>query len=121
MIDGSPDTIQAAKQYFELGLIPIPIPPKEKAPTLRGWNSLGATNAQRAFENHAGNVGLLLGDPSGGLVDVDIDCPVVLPVAAEILPKTGAVHGRPGNPGSHYWYRVKGTCGVAHQRSRAAT
>jgi hypothetical protein len=50
------------------------------------------------------NVGVLLGDPSGGLVDVDLDCEQALLVAEQFLPPTGAVFGRPGRPNSHHLY-----------------
>jgi DNA polymerase I-like protein with 3'-5' exonuclease and polymerase domains len=52
------------------------------------------------------NVGLLLGQPSGGLVDVDLDVPEALAVARLLLPATGWVSGRKGSPRSHWWYIV---------------
>jgi hypothetical protein len=50
------------------------------------------------------NVGVLLGDASGGLVDVDLDCAEARSFADEFLPPTGCVFGRAGNPRSHRIY-----------------
>jgi hypothetical protein len=57
------------------------------------------------------NVGILTGEPSGGLVDVDCDAPEAAQAAAELLPPTGLVSGRAGNPASHYWYQIAGAQG----------
>ena len=50
------------------------------------------------------NIGLVLGEASGGLTDVDLDCPEAIKLASGFLPDTSMVHGRPGNPRSHFWY-----------------
>ena len=50
------------------------------------------------------NVGLLLGAPSGGLIDIDLDVPEAVAVADSFLPATGWVSGRAGSPRSHRWY-----------------
>jgi hypothetical protein len=65
--------------------------------------------------NGTGNIGLLLGEPSGWLVDVDLDCEEAVVLAAQYLPPTGAVSGRPGKPGSHWWYICKGAITRKHQ------
>src|SRR5439155_610100 len=49
----------------------------------------------------------LLGEPSGGLVDVDLDCEEAEALAGDFLPHTGMIHGRPGRERSHWWYRVE--------------
>jgi len=50
------------------------------------------------------NVGLLLGEPSGWLVDVDLDCEEAIELAEHYLPPTNAITGRDGSPRSHWWY-----------------
>lgn len=50
------------------------------------------------------NVGILCGEPSGNLADVDLDVPEAVTLARVLLPHTGMVHGRRSNPCSHYWY-----------------
>jgi hypothetical protein len=98
--------------YLGLGRIPIPVPRvgRCKSPTLDGWPDLRPTpgDLDRLFP--AGqplNVGLLLGEPSGGLVDVDLDAPEAVNIAPLFLPQTGWVSGRTGKPHSHYWYEVE--------------
>ena len=54
------------------------------------------------------NVGVMLGRASGGLVDVDLDCPEAIAAAKHILPATERKHGRPSARASHWWYRVDG-------------
>ena len=85
----------------------MPVAPQAKRPTLSGWTDLRLSEAEigQVFDD-SGNVGILLGEPSQGLVDVDLDCKEARDVARELLPKTGMVHGRRSAPASHYWYTV---------------
>jgi len=96
----------AALRYLRRGWKVVPIPRGSKHPILQGWPNLRLDDAEigKYFEDEEGNVGLILGEPSGNLVDVDLDAPEAL-VAAEIfLPKTALVHGRQSKPRSHRWY-----------------
>lgn len=98
-------TLAAARHYLSRGWPPVSIPRGEKAPRTRGWQKLRLTEEelQRHFVSGQ-NVGLLLGEPSGGLVDVDLDAPEAVAAAPVFLPPTPRRHGRPGKPGSHWWY-----------------
>ena len=51
-------------------------------------------------------IGLLLGVPSNGLIDIDIDCPEAAAIAGVFLPSTGRIHGRKSKPDSHRWFRT---------------
>src|SRR5690606_6841604 len=51
------------------------------------------------------NIGLLLGPVSGGLVDIDLDCPEAFEAAKVLLPRTDAIFGREGARSSHYLYQ----------------
>ena len=75
---------------------------------MKGWQNLRLTEEDlpRYFGNGEG-VGLLLGEASGGLTDVDLDCPEAIRAASYFLPTTGMVHGRPEAPSSHWWYRTR--------------
>ncbi len=53
------------------------------------------------------NIGLLLGAPSGGLIDVDIDSVEALAAADIFLPATALIHGRGSKLRSHRYYQVK--------------
>jgi hypothetical protein len=99
----------AAVQYLERGYIPIPVPRRQKAPVLPEWQKLRPTLDDLATlfpPAQKLNIGLLLGAPSGGLIDIDLDAPEAVAAAPHLLPKTGWVSGRAGKPRSHWWYRV---------------
>jgi hypothetical protein len=101
---------EAARRYLKRGWMPIPIPHKGKGPKDKGWQELRLT--EETLEQHfpSGNpvnVGLLLGEPSGGLVDVDLDCEEAVDVAPLLLPPTDMIHGRMSRPRSHYWFVVE--------------
>jgi hypothetical protein len=56
---------------------------------------------------------VLTGQASAGLVDVDLDVPEARAAGAHRLPFTDRVHGRPGAPASHHWYRLVAEDGAA--------
>jgi hypothetical protein len=58
------------------------------------------------FNGAPGNIGVLLGAPSGHLIDVDLDFPECLPFARIFLPDTRQF-GRQSNPVSHWLYIVE--------------
>lgn len=98
--------LDTALGYIHRGWAPVPIPYKQKGPTIPQWQKLRikADEAPRYFNGAALNVGVILGEDSGGLVDIDLDCAEALRVAGEILPPTEAVFGRAGKPCSHRIY-----------------
>lgn len=98
------------ERYASLGLAMIAIPPMTKAPKTLGWPDKGVKNyadAAKIFGPGKHNLGIVLGEKSGGTVDVDIDCDEARELA-HMLPPTRAVFGRPSNPASHMVYRVEG-------------
>src|SRR5205809_1126034 len=89
---GKPDektliTWRAVAEHFLLGYSPIPVPFKQKAPVLKGWQLLviDGDNIGTHFKNRK-NVGLLLG--KNGLVEVDLDCKEAVLLGGMILPPT---------------------------------
>ena len=102
--------LEAAHNYLKRGFAPIPLPIGAKNPTFRNWTALKLTDEQldTEFKRPGLNIGLLLGDPSNGLVDVDLDCEEALDLADQYLPSTPAITGRPGKPRSHRWYIAPG-------------
>ena len=95
----------AVQHYTRQGWQPVPIPHGEKGPRLKGWQDLRLEDADLAkYFAGAMNVGLLLGEPSRGLVDVDLDCSQAIAMAEAWMPSTQLVHGRAGKPHSHRWY-----------------
>ncbi len=71
------------------------------ASTLRG--NVGRYEDVTKAWNNGQNIGLLTGEPSGWLVDVDLDCPEAVKIAERFLPST-LTSGRASNPDSHWWY-----------------
>jgi Bifunctional DNA primase/polymerase, N-terminal len=67
--------LEIALEYIARGWSPIPIPYKGKAPLDKGWPSWRITKdtAHQWFNGEAQNVGVRLGELSGGLADVDLD------------------------------------------------
>jgi Bifunctional DNA primase/polymerase, N-terminal len=88
------------KEYRRNGWAPLPYARGAKAPRFEGWQDFVADDSTR-FD---GNVGLLLGEKSRGLVDVDLDCAEALKLAPDILPPTSAIFGRRSKPNSHRLY-----------------
>lgn len=64
------------------------------------------------------NVGIILGEPSSWLVDVDLDCPDAIELADQYLPPTPAITGRPSTPNSHRWYISPGASTEKHTDPR---
>ncbi len=104
----SSPNLEAALDYRRRDWMPVPVYPKEKRPIGEGWQNLrlDESNIPQHF-NDGQNVGVLLGEPSGGLVDIDLDCEEAIALADVFLPPTGAVFGRSGRPSSHRIYTVK--------------
>jgi len=105
-MNGQAQTVQgAAHGYLQRGWRVVPIPSRRKAPVLDDWPHLQLEEADLAVAFGNGeNIGLLTGEPSGGLVDVDLDSPEGQVLAERLLPPTGRIHGRASKPRSHFWY-----------------
>ncbi len=102
-----PDMLSAALDYIDRGLSPVPIPHRQKGPLIDAWQDLKITpsTAPDYFNGARQNLGVILGKASGGLTDLDLDCPEAIAAAGYILPKT-AVFGHASKPGSHWIYRT---------------
>lgn len=116
------DVTTAALGYRARGFFCVPIPTGEKGPRIKEWQNLRLEESalRDAFTQRTGNVGLVLGEPSGWLVDVDLDCPEAIELAEKYLPATGAVTGRTGRERSHWWYICEG-CETARYRDPELT
>ncbi len=105
-ISCSGNIADVAKRYIERGYAPIPVPSRSKAPSQPGWQRMRLTVADvpKSFNGAKPNIGLLCGEPSNGLADVDCDACEAIQTAKAFLPTTNMRHGRTGKPDSHYWY-----------------
>lgn len=112
--------VAAALEAIGRGFQPIPIVTGGKKPMIPGWPNLhwdntqdGLKTAQAEFERWGDeehdhrNVGVLLGERGGSLIDVDLDHPKTRRLQDHFLPPTPAVSGRGNRPNTHYWYRAR--------------
>jgi Bifunctional DNA primase/polymerase, N-terminal/AAA domain len=108
-------SLEAALEYVRRGWSPVPVPRGEKGPRLKEWPNLRLSEADLPEHfNGDVNIGLLLGQPSGGLVDIDLDCrQAVLTASIILMPRTAMIHGRGGAPCSHWWYIARPIQGPA--------
>jgi len=97
--------LRATQRYVGAGFAVVPIPHRSKRPVLEGWEALklSADELPEHFNGRPQNVGLLLGKPSGGLIDVDQDATEAVKIAGRFLPPT-LTSGRESSPHSHWWY-----------------
>lgn len=96
------NVLEAAELYTQMGFFVLPC--NGKKPILKGWPELrlGLADLPEYFD-HGPNVALILGEPSGWLVNVDLDVEEACKIADWFLPVT-LVSGRESTPGSHHWY-----------------
>jgi hypothetical protein len=103
--NGKPDARSEALKHRRLGRYTIPLRAGSKNPGRDDWQLERYEEADiEARFDPAGNLGILLGEPSGNLVDADLDCVEALEVADEFLLPTDYVSGRPSSQRSHRWY-----------------
>ena len=84
----STGTQKAAAGYMRSGAAVIPIPAGSKNPGRDDWQSLRITaeDIPNYWTNGQG-IGLLTGEPSGWLVDVDLDFAEAVKIAGRFLPR----------------------------------
>ena len=103
----TPNMMNIIEVYIEAGWTPCPVKTRAKQPIYPGWPQTDRSEALNLFEANPGcNIGIVLGDASNGIVDVDLDDMVAVKVAPTIMPDTGVRFGRASKPTSHYIYDV---------------
>ncbi len=97
-----------ALSYLAKGFSPTPVAFEGKNPILPEWQTLRLTQADIAahFNGVPRNIGILLGEPSNGVVDIDLDVPEAVLLAPYLLNPTGWRFGRAGSPESHWLYKA---------------
>jgi hypothetical protein len=103
---GSMSALDIVLEYLRRGWSPVAIPHRSKAPLDKGWPAKVVTEetAHQYFNGGAQNIGVRLGELSGGLADVDLDCPEAIAAAPYFLPRTQCF-GRTSKPRSHWLYQ----------------
>lgn len=84
----------------------IDVPFGRKIPNRAGWQKQRwtADDLPQYFNGQPANIGVLCGEPSGGITDVDLDSPEAIDAGHALLPRTSRMSGRTSRPRSHYWY-----------------
>ncbi|MBI1367090.1 MAG: hypothetical protein GC162_00400 [Planctomycetes bacterium] len=116
-----PASLNAAIGYTRRGWRVVPIPHRSKRPTATGWQQWRLDEAD--LLDHFGgrcNVGVLLGEPSGWLIDIDLDHQRAVELADDYLPPTGVMFGRVSKPRSHRLYVVTSPVATKKHRSKSA-
>lgn len=71
--------IEAARDWVARGFLPVPVPVRQKAPVVIGWQKLHLRieDLPRYFDSQPQNIGILLGDESGtGQLDLRLPRPI---------------------------------------------
>ncbi len=113
-----PTTGELAGEYARRGWSLLRIARGAKAPLSPGWQkkrTLEEWQVKSLFGLSPVNIGVLLGESSGGLADIDLDHPEAVAMADEYLPPTNAIFGRTSKPRSHRLFRVVGDI-ATHKR-----
>lgn len=107
---GGNDVLEAAIEYTKRGWATIPIQPGSKKPEGNAWQNQRLTldDLRAAFPTGNENLGVLLGAPSNGLIDSDLDCKQAMFLAPRFLPPSAAVFGHASKEESHWLYVSEG-------------
>lgn len=97
----APDT---AGEYIQKGWSVVVVRARQKRPLHDDWPKIRITaDRVREYFKPDSNIGVVLGDVSKGLVDVDLDCPEAIALAPHFLPDT-VEFGRASSRRSHRLY-----------------
>jgi replicative DNA helicase len=104
-----PPAAELALSFIRRGWAPIPVARKAKRPILDGWERLRIKPEEvaRYFDDPRLNVGVILGEASQWLIDIDLDCDEAVRLAPRLLPQT-AKFGRTTRRRSHWVYTSEG-------------
>jgi len=100
---------EAARQMLKRGWHCTPLKPRDKKPIEDNWNKhlIGEDEIDSVFTpDH--NIGLLLGEPSDWIVDIDCDTPEAVITTSYLMPDTELSFGRESTGRAHLLYRCPG-------------
>lgn len=113
-----PVALESARALHRLGWRVVPVQYRGKRPAWPenphgiDWPNFRVADADLSrYFDRATNIGVILGDTSGGLADVDLDCPEALALADEWLPPTWSF-GRASTPRAHRLYVAPGALSI---------
>jgi hypothetical protein len=102
------NVLDYARRYISRGWSVVPVERGGKGCKLEGWQNLHIQSQEvdEYFESDS-NIGILLGEPSGNLTDVDLDSAEAEKVGAGLLPDT-LTGGRENRPRHHLYIVSEG-------------
>jgi hypothetical protein len=102
---------EIAHRYIDMGFAPVPVEFKSKVCRLPKWPKLKLKHEDVSgiFCDLPCNIGIVLGQLSEGLIDIDLDREEAIALAPYMLPATGMIFGRKSKPQSHWLYKGKNT------------
>jgi hypothetical protein len=108
MIDkaNQPTTAEIATDYHSRGWAVISIARGTKIPPGVAWQETTVDDFKPTKFSGRKNLGVVLGQNSNWLIDIDLDHQLAVDLADRFLPPTDSVFGRAGKPRSHRLYRV---------------
>jgi len=97
-----------AAKYIKRGWSPFPVKFMGEEPIPSDWQNLriGEKDIDRWFRDEPTNIGVRLGEASGGLVDVHIVDKDARRFAKDFLPRTGTTFGPASAKSSHWLYQI---------------
>ena len=105
------DHVDELRQLLGNNVVLLPIPRGTKAPILKGWQTIKVeeTRTQEYMTQlRAGNIGVLLGDASGGLCAIDIDDDDRFEPFLALNPSLRETLITKGKRGAQIWVRIEG-------------
>jgi putative DNA primase/helicase len=101
-------TAKAARQMLKRGWHCIPLKPKDKKPVEAKWQERLITDDEidQVFSSDH-NIGLLLGEPSDWIVDIDCDTQEAVTAASLLMPDTKLSFGRESIGRAHLLYHCQ--------------
>lgn len=101
------DPRKAAEFYRDLKFWPVPVRPRSKEPAIKRWQEADDCSRLLGALTPDSNLALLLGEPSDGLAECDLDCLIAAKAAVRFLPETSMKSGRTSAPMSHWWWSAR--------------
>ncbi len=104
--------VEKLRELLGSDVVFLPIPPGEKGPRLTGWQKVTVASmadpSYIARLNQGGNIGILLGKPSGGLCSIDVDDDAALEEFLALNPALRGTLCTRRARGGNVWVRIKG-------------
>ena len=103
------NTYGIAHAMLAMKIVPVEVMRGDKKPLRNEWQraTLASSKAEIPTWREGNNVGALWGEPSGWIIDVDIDCEDAVKAAHLHLPQT-LTYGRESSPRSHHLFHCVG-------------